>query len=158
MTNHDLLIVIAGLLFVSCITLVLLVYRLRPASQERIANTIRAAFDDVTKASTAHLQANAVLALVDQFVARPEVAANLAEYSRQLVAAAITTRINATAADIKTVSQQLSAERKDVAAGYSSHRPRVKECEAMLEHLQQQLNALYELGQNFGLPRMVALD
>lgn len=154
--------VIAGFLGFISIILLVVAYRLRPGYTYFIGlnliSEFRKAFSELETATRAHVQVNAVLALLDEFQNRPEVIENLAEYSRQSVAAAITQQINSTASDIATVSEKLSTHRENLAGckheiDRSNYQKQVNYAESMLDRLQRKLEVLYSLSQNFDLLR-----
>lgn len=132
------------------VTLVVIARNLRDTSGQRIARSIDDAVERLGTATRHFTEVNAVLALTEQFQDRPDLVAKLNEYSRQTVAAALMTRINGVASDIKTVQSELAHDRKMVAQSYTSHQADVNRNEQMLLHLEQELTRLHELNHQLG--------
>jgi hypothetical protein len=147
--------VIIGLLAVGVIVLLMQLARSRSNRADvAAAREIDQAIERLGEATQHHVQVNAVLALTEQFQQRPELINRLGEYSRQVVAAAIMTRINGIANDIKVVQGVLSQNEKSVANGYAGHTS-IKRNKAKLAELQADLEAMNTLAQQFAPLRAV---
>lgn len=103
-------------IFICVVAVAAVVFLRRQPQQPQIALEIREAVQELNIAVQSHVRLNAVMALIDQFVERPELMANLVEYSRQEVAAALLQRLNQLGADLEKAQERLSHYEKQYAA------------------------------------------
>ena len=96
-----------------------------------------------------HVEVEAVLALVTEIESQPERRIDLAEYSRQVVDAALVHRVNTLAACLKKIETSLLRQRGYLASTdatmtltYGDYSGNVKALEAQQLEVQSQLNAL----------------
>lgn len=88
-------------------TLLVIAVRYIRNRQSIITDSLRQAIAELNKAITHHAQVAAVVALIEQYDDRPELFDNLADYSDQVVGAALFHRVNALAAALKDVNDKL---------------------------------------------------
>ncbi|MBI2797969.1 hypothetical protein HYX70_01545 [Candidatus Saccharibacteria bacterium] len=115
----------------------------------RIAFEIQEAIEQLNAATRHHVQVQAVLALMDQFVEHPELMANLAEYSRQTVATALLNRVNTLGADLEVAQKALSSARQSYVR-YPSFEQDVRRAEIWVEQLLLQLEDANQAAELFG--------
>ena len=146
-----LLVLIAGLLAALLAVAVVALRRMSPTAQ------VQKALDDAVTRFGREVEhavdVHAVLKLTQDFKDQPELAAQLAAYSTQVVQAAIAKRINELGAQVDKASEQLTYFRKqlgDAQPGmttyYSGY---VTRLEGILERVQSQLTALERLAQQY---------
>lgn len=112
------------------------------------------ALDHLNQEAKHYVQVNAVLALVEQFEERPELIANLQDYSRQVVAAALLTRVNAIGNDIKVAQRELS-EREKQYANQLIDISTVNTQKQRVDELYKQLHAADQVAQQYRALRSV---
>lgn len=146
------LVVLAGLMPITAIVVLATIARRRhvPADQ-RSVQVINEAVERLSQATVHHVEVNAVLALTQQFRARPELLASLSDYSRELVGAALLARVNALGNDVSVVVKQLSVEERRVANGYTSHQADVARLSARRDELLAEIVAADQAIQEFSL-------
>ncbi len=109
------------------------------------------------KATEMHAEVAGAVAYLDQIQARPELIANLGEYSRQAIAASLMQRLAILADTIKTVQKELMNHEASLARGYRDHETNVKTCRSQLERLLQDQQALQELADQLAGPKLRAV-
>lgn len=141
--------------------LMVLIKRLlnRPAGatyDQAFLQNVDKAIERLGQATQHHVEVNAVLALTERLNNDPALMRNLAEHSRQVVAAALMLRVNSFAAQLKHAQQKLEDARQ-AATNYGGQAwlSDVTRLEALCTTLMQQLQTANDAVQSFNRPRAV---
>lgn len=149
-TEVQLLTAVVGLLAFIATTLVIIAVKVGSRRYgHHYALEINEAIARLGEATQHYTTVNAVLALTEQFQERPELMEKLTEYSRQVVAAALLTRANGIANDIKVVQRELSQDERNLAQYGTHYQQDVRRNRTRLAELQLDLDAVHAATEMF---------
>jgi hypothetical protein len=141
------LLAIVAVLLVGILVALIGILRRPPAS---VVDGLWEAVAELNRAVRHHVEVNAVLALVDNYQERPQALENLRGYSRQVVAAALTFRLNSLSAQHQSLESGILQDRQiQAAAGTPSiYDRRIAELQERADQVLERLLAELEPADN----------
>lgn len=141
-----LLILATVLLFGIFVAVIVMIFQNRPSIvRSRLDNDVDRALKRLGKATEMHAEVAGAVAYLDQIQARPELIANLGEYSRQALAASLMQRLAILAGTAKAVQAELSKAEANRAKYGNTYASQAKICREQLTQLEKDQQALQQL-------------